>query len=149
MPSPLTHRCVLVDQQVGVKEVIDEVWQAIALTWEEEKTGSYVPGVGQQGWERLRNAHRAPGSCWQGASPKMRASRRQKCREVPAKSWQGRRFPPPASLDFQKAEGRGKADGTGTRSINYWFSPRLIPLLLPCQAPQQSPVLLPRASFPL
>lgn len=36
-PIPLTHRRVLVDQQVGVKEVVDEVWQAIALTWEEDK----------------------------------------------------------------------------------------------------------------
>lgn len=42
-PIPLTHRGVLVDQQVGVKEVVDEVWQAIALTWEEDKNKELFP----------------------------------------------------------------------------------------------------------
>lgn len=42
-PIPLTHRRVLVDEQVGVKEVVDEVWQAIALTWEEDKNKELFP----------------------------------------------------------------------------------------------------------
>lgn len=71
MPIPLTHRCVLIDQQVGVKEVVDEVWQTIALTWEEDKNKElFFPGIGQQGWERLGSAYRALGSCWQRSKPK-------------------------------------------------------------------------------
>lgn len=46
VPIPLTHRCVLVDQQVGIKEVVDEVGQAIALTWEENKNKELLPWHG-------------------------------------------------------------------------------------------------------
>lgn len=35
----LTHRCVLADQQVGVKEVIDEEWQSVHLACKSEDKG--------------------------------------------------------------------------------------------------------------
>lgn len=41
--APLTHRSILVDQQVGIEEVVYKVRQPIALTWEEDKSKILFP----------------------------------------------------------------------------------------------------------
>lgn len=51
--TTLTHRGVLVDQQVGVEEVVYEVGQPVAPAWEEDKKlGVFL--VALQGQEKLK-----------------------------------------------------------------------------------------------
>lgn len=82
--APLTHGSILVDQQVGVKEVVYEVRQPIALTWEEEKSKALFPwhvvhGPAQLG-EAQGDAHGGPGLplgiAMARGSPEVRAKRR-------------------------------------------------------------------------
>lgn len=43
--TALTHRGVLVDQQVGVEEVVYEVGQPVAPAWEEDKNWIFFSGL--------------------------------------------------------------------------------------------------------
>lgn len=47
--TALTHRGVLVDQQVGVEEVVYEVGQPVAPAWEEDKNWIFFSGLARAG----------------------------------------------------------------------------------------------------